>query len=126
MAQILPRGEHSRRNVDRKASFVVKPGPEAACFDVAFGRFIELKGRTLADPRGPCAIEAHNQARREVKVVSLWSRKAVDQFLEFWPRYARAFGVDPEAGVLAATKRRGKSGAQPRARGLVKKPSLAV
>ncbi len=96
------RGKHLARTNAQNTSFVVKRGPQAACFDVAFYRFVELKGRTMTDPRGLCSLGSQVRGRSESKVVGLWSRKAVHQFREFWPRYARAYGLDAERDVHAA------------------------
>jgi len=96
-------GRKRLARTDRQnTTFVVKRGLQAACFDVAFYRFVELKGRTMTDPRGRCSLESHGRARSESKVVGLWSRKAVDQFREFWPRYARVYGAETARNAQAA------------------------
>ena len=96
------RGKHLARTNAQNTCFVIKRGLQAACFDVAFYRFVELKGRTMTDPRALCSLESHAQARSESKVIGLWSRKAVDQFREFWPRYARVYGAETALDVQAA------------------------
>ncbi len=105
MAKILAqdsRSKHLTRTNAQNTCFVVKRGLQAACFDVAFHRFVELKGRTMADPRSACSLKSHVRGRSESKVIGLWSRKAVDQFREFWPRYARVYGADTALNVQAA------------------------
>jgi len=96
------RNKHPARPYAQKTSFVVRRGPQAACFDVAFHRFVELKGRTLVDPRDRCSITSRPEKRSEIKIVGLWSRKAMAQFREFWPRYARVYGVVTQHNVFAA------------------------
>ena len=95
--------KHQPRINARKICFTVKRGPQAACFDIAFHRFVELKGRTMSDPNGLCSIESHAEARGESKAIGLWSRKAVRQFRDFWPRYARVYGAESAHGMRAAS-----------------------
>jgi hypothetical protein len=105
MKNILPRdilGKDHAHTSAQNTRFVVKHGPQAACFDVAFHRFVELKGWTMTDPRGLCSLESHAWGRSESKVISLWSRKAVDQFREFWPRYDRLYGADMALDVQSS------------------------
>jgi len=103
LRQRLPpwrRSKHPPRPYAQKTSFVVKRGPQAACFDVAFHRFVELKGRTTVDPRDFCSILSLPEKRSEIKIVGLWSRKAVSQFREFWPRYARVYAAEPARDLV--------------------------
>jgi hypothetical protein len=107
MIKMLTRDDHGKRPARADAQrtcFVVKRGPQAACFDVAFYRFVELNGRMMVDPRCHCSLESHAEARSESKVIGLWSRKAVNQFREFWPQYARAYGAKTALDVQAAPR----------------------
>ncbi len=72
--------------------FTVSPGAESQLFNTAFYRFLEIRGWTYTDSKGRCALNTISTVALEIKVVALWSERAVTEFEAFWPRYRQVYG----------------------------------
>lgn len=82
---------------------------EAEQLTLAYGRFVELHGRALIDPRSGCSVTRLAGNGAETRIFTFWSARAADEFDFFWARYKPVYAAPP-ARSAGTSRRSGRVG----------------